>query len=82
MIKIQKDLVELKTKLKLYIDMGLQIGFSDIKPQPLIVTKPDMTKIKPLKKVKCWSSRFLAVDCSTRTLKRAHNWGVYIMRAA
>ena len=52
MIKIQKDLVELKTKLKLYVDKGRQIGFSDIKPQPLIVTKPDMTKIKPLKKVK------------------------------
>jgi hypothetical protein len=82
MSKIQEDLVELKTKLKAYVDKGRQIGFSDIKQQPLIVTKPDMTKIKPLKKVKTCDSRFLAVDCSTRTLKRAHNWGVYLMRVA
>ena len=82
MSKIQEDLVDLKTKLKTYVAKGRQIGFSDIKPQPLIVTKPDMNKIKPLKKVKCCDSRFLAVDCSTRTLKRAHNWGIYLMRVA
>jgi hypothetical protein len=82
MSKIQKDLIELKTRLKSYVDRGRQIGFSDIKHQPLIVTKPDMNKIKPLKKVKCCDSRFLAVDCSTRTLKRAHNWGIYLMRVA
>ena len=82
MSKIQENLVELKTKLKAYVDRGRQIGFSDIKPQPLIITKPDMTKIKPLKKVKTCDSRFVAVDCSTRTLKRAHNWGIYLMRVA
>jgi hypothetical protein len=82
MSKIQEDLVELKTKLKTYVDRGRQIGFSDIRQQPLIVTKPDMNKIKPLKKVKCCDSRFLAVDCSTRILKRAHNWGIYLMRVA
>jgi len=82
MSKIQEDLVELKTKLKTYVDRGRQIGFQDIKPQPLIITKPDMNKIKPLKKVKHCDSRFLAVDCSTRILKRAHNWGIYLMRVA
>jgi len=82
MSKLKEDLVGLKTKLKTYVDKGRQIGFSDIKPQPLIITKPDMAKIKPLRKVKCCDSRFLAVDCSTRTLKRAHNWGVYLMRVA
>jgi len=82
MSKIQEDLVELKTRLKTYVDRGRQIGFQDIKQQPLIVTKPDMNKIKPLKKVKSCDSRFLAVDCSTRTLKRAHNWGIYLMRVA
>ena len=82
MNKIQKDLVDLKKKLKTYVNKGRQIGFSDIKPQPLIVTKPDMKKIKPLQKVKCCDSQFLAVDCSTRTLKRAHNWGIYLMRVA
>jgi hypothetical protein len=25
---------------------------------------------------------FIAVDCSTRALKRANNWGIYLMRAA
>jgi hypothetical protein len=82
MSKIQEDLVELKTKLKVYVDKGRQIGFRDIKQPPLIVTKPDMKKIKPLKKVKSCDSRFLAVDCSTRILKRAHNWGIYLMRVA
>ena len=82
MSKIQKDLTELKTKLKLYVDKGRQIGFSDVKPQPLIITKPDVSKIKPLKKIKSCNCRFVAVDCSTRTLKRAHNWGIYLMRVA
>jgi len=82
MNKIKEDLTELTTKLKTYVDKGRQIGFSDTKPQPLIVNKPDSSKIKPLKKVKESNSRFLAVDCSTRTLKRAHNWGIYLMRVA
>jgi len=82
MNKIEKDLSDLKNKLVAYVDKGRQIGFSDIKQQPLIVSKPDLNKIKPLKKIKYCSSRFLAVDCSTRTLKRAHNWGIYLMRVA
>ncbi len=82
MNKIQRDLAELKTKLKTYVDKGRQIGFSDVKPQPLIITKPDTSKIKPLKKNKNCNCRFFAVDCSTRTLKRAHNWGIYLMRVA
>ena len=75
-------MAELKTKLKKYVDMGRQIGFQGIKPQPLIVSTPNVAKIRPLKKVKRCNSRFLAVDCSTRTLKRAHNWGIYLMRVA
>jgi hypothetical protein len=82
MNKIQRDLFDLKNKLVAYVDKGRQIGFSDIKQQPLIVSKPDLNKIKPLKKIKYCNSRFLAVDCSTRTLKRAHNWGIYLMRVA
>jgi hypothetical protein len=38
---------KLKTKLKIYVDKGRQIGFWDIKQQPLrarIVTKPGMKK--------------------------------------
>ena len=82
MRNIRQDLLETKTKLKEYIDRGRKIGYHDIKLQPLISVKPDKTKIKPLKKVETCVSRFLAVDCSTRTLKRAHNWGIYLMRVA
>jgi hypothetical protein len=82
MIRIQQDLIDLKTRLKKYVDRGRQIGFQGFKPQPLIVTKPDMTKFKPLRKFKTCSSQFFAVDCSTRTLKRAHNWGIYLLRVA
>ncbi len=82
MSNLQRNLNELKTKLKSYVDKGRQIGFSDVKPQPLIVTRPDIKKFTSLKKMKKSNSRFFAVDCSTRTLKRAHNWGIYLMRVA
>ena len=52
MSKIRQDLLEIKTKLKNYIDEGREIGYHDIKHQPLIATKPDRTKFKPLKKLK------------------------------
>jgi hypothetical protein len=48
----------------------------------MISNKPDKSMIRPLDKVRNFSGCFLAVDCSTRTLKRANNWGVYLMRAA
>lgn len=35
-----------------------------------------------MEKVSSFCGVFVAVDCSTRTLKRANNWGVYLMRAA
>ena len=82
MHNVHQDLLETRTKLKEYLDRGRKIGYRDIKLQPLISVKPDKNKIKPLKKVETCDSRFLAVDCSTRTLKRAHNWGIYLMRVA
>jgi len=82
MSKIQQDLLEMKTKLKNYLDNGQQMKIPDVRPQPLISCKPDRTKFKQLKKSTNCPSCFLAVDCSTRTLKRAHNWGVYVMRVA
>jgi hypothetical protein len=80
--KIQDNLLELKKKLKAYIDDGRRIGNKDFKEQRVIVTKPNIAKIKPLKKIQHCGSQFLAVDCSTRALKRAHNWGIYLMRVA
>ncbi len=82
MSKIAENLLEMKTKLKKYVDEGRKINYSDIKKQPLITISPDKTKIKPLTKIERNCSQFLAVDCSTRTLKRAHNWGIYLMRVA
>ena len=48
----------------------------------MIVIKPERSKIKPLKKLNRYDGCFLAVVCSTRTSKRANNWGIYLMRVA
>jgi hypothetical protein len=80
--KIRQDLLEMNTKMKEYVDNGRKLGYHDFRIQPLIAITPDKTKIKPLRKIEKHNSQFLAVDCSTRTLKRAHNWGIYLMRVA
>lgn len=80
--KIKVDLAEMERKLKLYVDKGRVIGLIDVKEEPALLIKPDASLIKPLKKVDKFYGCFFAVDCSTRTLKRANNWGIYLMRAA
>jgi hypothetical protein len=75
------DFVDMEKRLKLYVDKGRVAGAVEAGREPLTVAKPDATRIKPLEKVSEYSGCFLAVDCSTRTLKRANNWGVYLMRA-
>jgi len=80
--KIGEDLAEMKKKLSEYIDKGRAVGYHEVREEPVIAVKPDKSKIRPLKRVSSCSANFLAVDCSTRTLKRANNWGVYLMRAA
>ena len=79
---VRKDLAEMKRKLDEYIDKGRTVGFHGVRSEPVIAVKPDRSKIKPLKKVDYYEGQFVAVDCSTRTLKRANNWGIYLMRAA
>ena len=69
-------------KLKFYIDKGRIALGSQVKEEPLITVKPDASLMKPLKKVTTYMGSFIAVDCSTRTLKRANNWGIYLMRAS
>lgn len=69
-------------KLKCYVDKGRIALGSQVKEEPLIAVKPDASLIRPLKKVTTYMGSFIAVDCSTRTLKRANNWGVYLMRAS
>ncbi|MDH5449765.1 MAG: DNA double-strand break repair nuclease NurA [Candidatus Bathyarchaeota archaeon] len=82
MRKIIEDLEEMKKKLGDYVNKGRAIGFHEVRKEPVIAITPDKSKIKPLKKMKNCDVHFMAVDCSTRTLKRANNWGVYLMRAA
>ncbi|MBX5328003.1 MAG: hypothetical protein QHH18_01405 [Candidatus Bathyarchaeota archaeon] len=79
---IRLDLDEMEKKLKGYLDKGRVTSVTEIREEPVIAAKPDASLIKPLKKMSTFSGRFIAVDCSTRTLKRANNWGIYLMRVA
>jgi len=72
----------METKLKCYVDKGRVPGAVEVREEPLIGVRPDASLIRPLKKVAAYDGSFVAVDCSTRTLKRANNWGVYLMRAS
>ena len=80
--RVWEDLTEMKKKLTEYVDKGRMVGHHEVREEPLIREKPDKSKIKPLRRTTECDVHFKAVDCSTRTLKRANNWGVYLMRAA
>jgi len=76
------DFTEMETKLKCYVDKGRVAGGAEVREEPMIAVKPDASLIKPLKKISTYDGSFVAVDCSTRTLKRANNWGISLMRPA
>jgi len=78
--RISEDLAEMEKKLSLYVDKGRVTGAAEVREEWVIAVKPDKSLIKPLKKTNKFDGHFLAVDCSTRTLKRANNWGIYLMR--
>jgi len=80
--KISEDLAEMEKKLSLYIDKGRSVASSEVGQEPLFAVPIDNSKIKPLKKANSCNARVYAVDCSTRTLKRANNWGIYLLRSA
>jgi hypothetical protein len=82
MNNLHEDLAEMRKKLGEYIDKGRAIGFPEVKEEPDVAAKLDISKFRPLRRVTSCNIYFQAVDCSTRTLKRANNWGVYLMRAA
>jgi len=71
----------MENRLKLYIDKGRLTGGVEVREEPVIATRPDKSLIRPLRRADRFPGGFLAIDCSTRTLKRANNWGVYLMRA-
>lgn len=68
------------TKLRHYVDKGRFFPATEPREEPSTYTKPDASNIKPLRKIGNYPGSLMAVDCSTRTLKRANNWGVYLMR--
>jgi hypothetical protein len=80
--KIVKDLSFMKEKLKAYVEKGRAIGFSDVKEEPVIGVKPERSNIRPLNRTSACDVHFMAVDCSTRTLRRANNWGIYLLRVS
>ncbi|MCW4046258.1 MAG: hypothetical protein NWE99_01660 [Candidatus Bathyarchaeota archaeon] len=82
MSNIPLDFADMEMKLKCYVDRGKVAGGVEVRTEPLIAVKPDVSLIKPLRRVNFHDGCFMAVDCSTRALKRANNWGIYLMRAA
>lgn len=79
---VKADFTEMEKKLKLYVDKGRVTGAIEVREEPVISAKPDISLMKPLKRIKSFNGHFLAVDCSTRTLKRANNWGIYLLRVS
>jgi len=77
---VDVDFAEMQHKLKCYVDKGRLALNDHVEDEPLAALKPDPSLIRPLNNVGAYQGSFLAVDCSTRTLKRANNWGIYLMR--
>lgn len=80
--KIMKDLSFMKEKLKVYVEKGSAMGFGDVREEPVIAVKPEKSNIHPLRKMPACDVHFMAVDCSTRILRRANNWGIYLLRVS
>jgi hypothetical protein len=79
---VDVDINEMERKLKCYVDKGRVAGASEVKEEPRVNVKPDVSLVTPLARQSDFAGSFIAVDCSTRTLKRANNWGIYLMRPA
>jgi len=80
-VKIEKDLSEMKKKLSEYVDRGRRVGYHEVKEESVTKERLETSKFKPLRRIDSCDVHFQAVDCSTRTLKRANNWGIYLLRA-
>ena len=77
---VEGDFSEMETKLKFYVDRGRVAGGFEVREEPITNVKPDASLVKPLRRRTDFTGSFMAVDCSTRTIKRANNWGIYLMR--
>jgi hypothetical protein len=77
---VETDFIDMEKKLSCYVHKGRVAGGFEAKEEPITDVRPDASLIKPLGRRSDFAGSFVAVDCSTRTLKRANNWGVYLMR--
>ncbi|MEA2089567.1 MAG: hypothetical protein U9O89_02250, partial [Thermoproteota archaeon] len=73
--KIMDDLTGIARKLGEYVENGWAWRSSKLGRTPLVTVNPDASKMKLLRKIDNCTAQFLAVDCSTRTVRRANNWG-------
>jgi len=80
--KIENDLIDMTRKLGRYVNEGRVIGSAEVPEEPLMTVKPDKSKVRTLEKMGYCDVHFWAVDCSTRTIKRANNWGIYMLRTS
>ena len=79
-LALEKDFNEMEKKLKCYVDKGRIPGSVEPQEEPTSNVTLNASLIKPLKRHADFPGSFMAVDCSTRTIKRANNWGIYLMR--
>jgi len=79
---ISNSLENLVKKMKIYVEKGQKgLSIEKMAEEKEIFLHFEPACLKPLKKIDVSDAQFFAVDCSTRTLKRAHNWGIYLFRA-
>jgi len=78
----ETDLRDIVDALRNYVEKGWSPVSIQLREEPKLLETPSKEKIKPLRRTEAKDIKFLAVDCSTRTLKRAHNWGIYIFRVS
>lgn len=79
---VTKDLSEGVETLAKYVEEGFSTERPQQRREHVITGKIDSSKFKPIEKLPSHDAKFAAVDCSTRTLKRANNWGIYLFRVA
>ncbi|MCW4052531.1 MAG: DNA double-strand break repair nuclease NurA [Candidatus Bathyarchaeota archaeon] len=80
--KLKSDLEKMEETLRDYVQKGCNLYFNNVKGEPLISQTPLISNFTALQTIETGNVRFFAVDCSTRTLKRANNWGIYVCRVS
>lgn len=80
--KLKSDLEEMEETLRDYVQKGCSLNSHNVKGAPLISQAPLRSNFSALDMIETSDLRFFAVDCSTRTLKRANNWAIYVCRVS